>query len=123
MFDFKIDSGSLNFSIDKKIKIWKIPNLLVSLNKKLTNYWIVIVRVIVGEIIKNYGGPEYRLGIRYVIDETLSIKAGINTQRQYIHSLSNTTAMAPTDIWKLSDINIKPRNSKAIQFKIPELNL
>ena len=62
-----------------------------------------------GNIIKTYGGPEYRIGLRYVINETLSLKAGYNTQRQYIHSLSNTTAMAPTDIWKLSDANIKPQ--------------
>ncbi len=62
-----------------------------------------------GDIIKTYGGPEFRLGLRYVIDETLSLKAGYNSQRQYIHSLSNTTAMAPTDIWKLSDPNIKPQ--------------
>ena len=71
-----------------------------------------------GSIIKNYGGPEYRLGIRYVIDETLSIKAGYNTQRQYIHSLSNTTAMAPTDIWKLSDPNIKPQIGDQISLGI-----
>ncbi len=62
-----------------------------------------------GQITKTYGGPEVRLGFRYVFDETFSIKGGFNTQRQYIHSLSNTTAMAPTDIWKLSDPNIKPQ--------------
>jgi hypothetical protein len=61
-----------------------------------------------GSFIKTYGGPEYRLSARYVLTENLSLKAGYNTERQYIHSLSNTTAMAPTDIWKLSDPNIKP---------------
>jgi hypothetical protein len=71
-----------------------------------------------GEVVKNYGGPEYRLGIRYVINETLSLKAGINTQRQYIHSLSNTTAMAPTDVWKLSDLNIKPQEGKQASIGI-----
>lgn len=71
-----------------------------------------------GEIVKNYGGPEYRLGLRYVIDETLSIKAGFNTQRQYIHSLSNTTAIAPTDIWKLSDPNIKPQLGQQVSIGI-----
>ena len=71
-----------------------------------------------GEVVKNYGGPEYRLGIRYVINETLSLKAGINTQRQFIHSLSNTTAMAPTDIWKLSDLNIKPQEGKQASIGI-----
>jgi hypothetical protein len=62
-----------------------------------------------GKIIKTYGGPEYRVSARFVLGDDLSLKAGYNTQRQYIHMLSNTTAMAPTDIWKLSDPNIKPQ--------------
>ena len=62
-----------------------------------------------GKIIRTYGGPEYRVSARYVLTEDFSLKAGYNTQRQYIHMLSNTTAMAPTDIWKLSDPNIKPQ--------------
>ncbi len=37
------------------------------------------------------------------------MKASYNTERQYIHMLSNTTAIAPTDIWKLSDPNILPQ--------------
>jgi len=62
-----------------------------------------------GNFIKTYGGPEFRLSVRYAFTDSFSIKAGYNTQRQYIHSLSNTSAMAPTDIWKLSDPNIKPQ--------------
>ena len=62
-----------------------------------------------GKIIKTYHGPEVRIGARYILNQTLSIKAGYNSQRQYIHMLSNTAAMAPTDIWKLSDPNIKPQ--------------
>ena len=62
-----------------------------------------------GKNIKTYGGPEYRLSSRFVLTDNLSLKAGYNTQRQYIHMLSNTTAIAPTDIWKLSDPNIRPQ--------------
>jgi len=62
-----------------------------------------------GKIIKTYKGPEFRLSARYSLSPTLSVKAGYNTQRQFIHMLSNTAAMAPTDIWKLSDPNIKPQ--------------
>ena len=62
-----------------------------------------------GAFIKTYGGPEYRLSLRYVLTPDFSLKAGYNTARQYIHMLSNTTAMAPTDIWKLSDPNIRPQ--------------
>jgi TonB dependent receptor/CarboxypepD_reg-like domain/TonB-dependent Receptor Plug Domain len=63
-----------------------------------------------GKIIKTYGGPEYRVSARYVLTDNLSLKASYNTQRQYINMLSNTTAMAPTDIWKLADPNIKPQS-------------
>ena len=69
-----------------------------------------------GSVIKTYGGPEYRLSARYVITENFSLKAGYNTARQYIHMLSNTTAMAPTDIWKLSDPNIKPQYGDQISL-------
>ena len=62
-----------------------------------------------GKFIKTYGGPEFRASLRYALSESFSVKAGYNTLRQYIHSLSNTAAMAPTDIWKLSDPNIKPQ--------------
>ncbi|MDP4211378.1 MAG: TonB-dependent receptor [Bacteroidota bacterium] len=62
-----------------------------------------------GDFIKNYSGPEYRVSVKYEISDSFSIKAGFNTQRQYIHVLSNTTAIAPTDIWKLSDPNIRPQ--------------
>jgi hypothetical protein len=62
-----------------------------------------------GSFIKTYGGPEFRLSARYLLSDNTSLKAGYNTQRQYIHVLSNTAAIAPTDIWKLSDANIKPQ--------------
>ena len=62
-----------------------------------------------GAFIKTYQGPELRVSLRYAFTNDFSIKAGYNSQRQYIHMISNTAAMAPTDIWKLSDPNIKPQ--------------
>ncbi len=61
-------------------------------------------------VIKTYHAPELRLSARYAIQENLSLKAGFNTMHQYIHKVSNTSIMSPTDIWKLSDPNIKPQN-------------
>ena len=61
-------------------------------------------------IIKTYHAPELRLSARYALQENLSLKAGFNTMHQYIHKVSNTSIMSPTDIWKLSDLNIKPQN-------------
>lgn len=67
-----------------------------------------------GKFINNYKGPEYRLSLRYAFTDNFSIKAGYNSLRQYIHMMSNTTAIAPTDIWKLSDPNIKPQTGNQV---------
>ncbi len=62
-----------------------------------------------GKNIQTYHGPEYRISARYAFTSDASIKLSYNRMRQYIHMLSNTTSMAPTDIWKLSDPNIRPQ--------------
>lgn len=61
------------------------------------------------QVAKTYGGPEIRASIRYNLNDNLSVKASYNTLRQYVHLLSNTTAISPTDVYKLSDPNIKPQ--------------
>ena len=61
-------------------------------------------------IIKTYQAPEFRLSARYALQDNLSLKAGFNTMHQYIHKVSNTSIMSPTDMWKLADLNIKPQN-------------
>ena len=58
---------------------------------------------------KFYSAPEIRLSGRYFLNEKLSLKAGFNSMRQYIHMLSNTVAVSPTDTWKLSDKDIAPQ--------------
>ena len=67
-----------------------------------------------GKKIKGYGGPEYRLSLRYTIYDNLALKVSYNTLRQYIHLLTNTMTVSPTDIWKLSDQFIKPQTGDQI---------
>lgn len=62
-----------------------------------------------GESIATYYGPEYRFSVKYALNHSASIKLSYNRTRQYIQMLSNTTAVAPTDSWKLSDQYIKPQ--------------
>jgi len=61
-----------------------------------------------GQKISNSGGPEVRISARYSLSNNTSLKVSYNRLRQYIQMLSNTTAIAPADIWKLSDPYIKP---------------
>jgi len=67
------------------------------------------VNVASGKVLKTYHGPEFRLSARYAFSDRLSVKAGFNSMRQYIHKLSNTAIMSPTDTWKLSDANVVPQ--------------
>lgn len=68
------------------------------------------------EVIKTYGGPEFRASVRYAITHSFSIKGSYNSSFQYIHSLSNNTTVSPTDTWKLSDLNIEPQ--QATQYSL-----
>lgn len=56
-----------------------------------------------------YGGPEFRVSGKYSFLPTLSLKAGFNTMRQYIHLLSNSSSISPMDAWTLSSDRIRPQ--------------
>jgi TonB dependent receptor/CarboxypepD_reg-like domain/TonB-dependent Receptor Plug Domain len=77
---------------------------------------IAVKNYAAGNFIKTYTGPEYRLSVRYEVTDNFSLKASYNTSRQYLHVLSNTTAISPTDIYKLSDPNILPQLGSQISF-------
>jgi len=62
-----------------------------------------------GKVVKTYQGPEYRIGLRYSVTDDFSVKASYNRMRQYLNMLSNTVAVSPLDIYKLSDSYIQPQ--------------
>lgn len=62
-----------------------------------------------GKSIASYHGAEPRFSIRYSISNNASVKFSYNRMRQYIQMLSNTTAITPTDIWKLTDSYVRPQ--------------
>jgi hypothetical protein len=68
------------------------------------------------KIINTYSHPEIRVSARYNLGNDLSLKASYNTLAQYIHLLSNTTAISPTDVYKLSDPNIKPQTGNQVSL-------
>jgi hypothetical protein len=62
-----------------------------------------------GEFYKTYIGLEPRASARYSFTPTLSAKAGYNRMYQYMHLVSNTTAVTPIDIWQPSGTYFKPQ--------------
>lgn len=61
-----------------------------------------------GRLYKTYAGPEYRISVNIKLNDNSSVKLNYNRTRQYLHLLSNTTSISPTDTWKLTDYYIKP---------------
>ncbi len=61
-----------------------------------------------------YINPEFRLSANYTINRNSSFKLSYNKTSQYIHMLTNTTAISPTDTWKLSDKYLLPQTGQQI---------
>jgi hypothetical protein len=49
-----------------------------------------------------------RVSFNFRISDNNSIKINYNRTRQYLHLLSNTASISPTDTWKLCDYYLKP---------------
>lgn len=62
-----------------------------------------------GEKIRQYSGFEPRLSLKYSLTENSSVKVSFNRNLQYLHLISNTTAISPLDIWKTSNYHLKPQ--------------
>ncbi|GAB4133681.1 MAG: TonB-dependent receptor [Bacteroidia bacterium] len=59
--------------------------------------------------VKDYGGFEPRLSVRYILDEQSSVKASFTQNYQYVHLATLSPISLPTDIWvPCSDI-VKPQ--------------
>lgn len=62
----------------------------------------------------NYYSLQPRAGMRVLLNENFSLKAGYASMRQYIHMLSNNTISLPTDLWVPVTSNIKPMQSHQV---------
>lgn len=63
------------------------------------------------EMIKNYLSINYRFSTSFILDKNNSIKASYNKTTQFVHGLSNSASLSPTDIYILSNSYLKPQIS------------
>lgn len=69
-----------------------------------------------GEPIRVYVGLEPRLSIRWMTSSTSSVKLGYNRMYQFLHLVTNTTAVTPVDIWQPSGYYFKPQLADQISI-------
>jgi len=60
---------------------------------------------------KNYYSFQPRVGLRYLLENGLAIKASFSQMRQYIQLLTNEGIGLPTDLWLPSTENVLPQDS------------
>ena len=58
-----------------------------------------------------YTSVQPRIGLRYLVNEDLSIKASYSQMAQYINLLTSEALLLPTDLWVPSTARIKPQTS------------
>jgi hypothetical protein len=69
-----------------------------------------------GERIKSYYNFEPRVGLRYSLKNESSLKLGYNRIYQYLHLVTNTTAVTPIDIWQPSGYYFKPQQADQLSL-------
>lgn len=63
-----------------------------------------------GETIQQYGGAEPRISLKIAVSKITAIKLGYHRGQQFLHLITNTTAISPVDFWKLSDAHLKQQS-------------
>lgn len=62
-----------------------------------------------GTVYDTHAGFEPRVGIKYQISKSSSVKSSYSRTRQYVHLASNSQGGSPLDIWFPTNPNIKPQ--------------
>jgi hypothetical protein len=71
-----------------------------------------------GQTIQKYGGIEPRISMRFALSKTMALKMSYNKMRQYLHLISNTTAISPLDFWKVADSYVPPQIAEQLAFGV-----
>ena len=63
---------------------------------------------------RNYIGLEPRLASRYTINENNAVKLSYTRMRQYVHRVSSSSVVLPTDLWYPVTAQIKPMTADQV---------
>lgn len=60
------------------------------------------------EVAASYNGLEPRIGLKFQLNASSSVKASYNRTNQYVNLISNSSVSSPSDVWYMSNKYIKP---------------
>lgn len=59
---------------------------------------------------KVYAMPEFRLSAKYSFRSNWTVKAGVNSFRQNLHMITNSSTVSPMDVWVMASDQIRPQD-------------
>lgn len=83
---------------------------------------IETVETDVNSIEKHYIYPEFRFASNYSLSRYTALKFSYNITTQFLHMLTNTSAISPTDTWKLSDEYLDPQRGHLLSAGFVKTN-
>ncbi len=72
------------------------------------------------ENVQTYVGLEPRLALTYQYKPTTSFEFGYHRIHQYLHLLSNSTSLAPSDVWIPSSNNVAPQIADQVSLGVKQ---
>ena len=69
-----------------------------------------------GEVVEDYGGIEPRFSLRFLLNESTSMKFGMVQNYQYIHLASLASSSLPTDVWLPSSDVVLPQLGRQVSL-------
>lgn len=69
-----------------------------------------------GQISKTYMGLEPRASLRWMAGPRSSVKLGYSRVYQFLHLITNSTAVTPVDIWQPSGYYLKPQRADQVSL-------
>ena len=68
------------------------------------------------DVVESYGGFEPRFSLRYLLNETSSLKFGFIQNYQYLHLTSVASSSLPTDVWLPSSDLVRPQFGRQLSL-------
>jgi hypothetical protein len=95
------------------LRITRFDNLGPTTEYKINDEYELVDTIAVpsGKFYNHYWGIEPRIGLTYLINDALSLKASYSRTLQFIHLLSTSTSGSPLEVWIPSNLTIKPESS------------
>jgi hypothetical protein len=100
--------GGLRFSVFNRFGPSTVYRYRADAPREIQNIVDSVVNK-AGDVFQTYVNAEPRISLRWSLSDKSALKIGYQRMSQYMHLITNTAAIMPTDIWQSSNAYFKPQ--------------